>query len=72
MNRKDYIKTLSLLGVSAPASGFSLFQRAESDDSNFRGNVLIIGAGAAGIAAAYLLEQLGIKYQVIEAAASYG
>ena len=72
MNRKDFIKALSLLGLSAPASGFSLFQGAESGGGNFRGDVLIIGAGAAGIAAAYLLEQQGIEYQVIEAAASYG
>ena len=35
-------------------------------------NVLIIGAGAAGLMAGYLLAQRGIKFQILEAAATYG
>ena len=33
---------------------------------------LIIGAGAAGMATAYLLQQLDIEYQILEADSSYG
>lgn len=39
---------------------------------DFNGTVLIIGAGAAGMAAGYLLQQLGVAYQIVEADVSYG
>ena len=34
--------------------------------------VIIIGAGAAGLSAAYLLQQQGIDYEVLEASSNYG
>ncbi len=39
---------------------------------NFRGKVLVIGAGAAGITAAYLLKRHNIDFQVLEAAPVFG
>ena len=44
----------------------------EEMDHNFRGNVIIVGAGAAGLAAANLLEKNGVKYTVIEASDRFG
>lgn len=41
-------------------------------DHDFEGNVIIIGAGAAGMAAATLLEQNGIDYSILEATSRYG
>lgn len=41
-------------------------------DSAYKGKVLIIGAGAAGMAAGYLLKMHGIDFQIIEAADTYG
>lgn len=38
----------------------------------FRGKVIIVGAGAAGLAAAALLDKNGVKYQIIEATNHYG
>ena len=35
-------------------------------------NIIIIGAGAAGLAAGYLLQQQGIKFQILEASSTYG
>jgi len=35
--------------------------------SEFQGNVIIVGAGAAGLAAAKKLEEKGISYQILEA-----
>jgi monoamine oxidase len=40
--------------------------------SGFSGKVLIIGAGAAGLAAGYALQRQGIDFQIIEAAPVYG
>lgn len=41
-------------------------------DSAFKGKVIVIGAGAAGMYAAYLLHQQGIDVQVLEASNRYG
>ncbi|OJJ20213.1 hypothetical protein BKI52_17235 [marine bacterium AO1-C] len=39
---------------------------------NFKGKVIIIGAGAAGLAAAALLQQHGVDFQILEASDRYG
>lgn len=41
-------------------------------DKNFNGNILIVGAGAAGLAAGYLLNQQKINFQIVEAAPNFG
>lgn len=76
MTRSDFIRACSLLGISLP---FQSIINSCSDDAeppivagDFEGTVLIIGAGAAGMATAYLLEQQGISYQILEADTSYG
>ena len=40
--------------------------------TNFDGKVIIVGAGAAGLAAAKKLEEAGIRYQILEATDHYG
>jgi monoamine oxidase len=72
MTRKAFIKACGVLGI-----GFSQTTLlASCEDNNvspkFSGSVLIIGAGVAGLSAAYLLEQQGISYQILEASATYG
>ncbi len=39
---------------------------------NFQGRVVIVGAGAAGLAAGYLLERYGIDYTILEASPRWG
>lgn len=46
--------------------------KALLDDVNYDGKVIIIGAGAAGLYAAYVLQSKGIDFEILEAAASYG
>ena len=60
MKRKDFLKAFGLLGISVPISGFSLLRGPVIEKGDFSGDVLIIGAGAAGMSAAYLLEQQGL------------
>jgi lysine-specific histone demethylase 1B len=42
------------------------------EDTSFQGKVLIIGAGAAGLYAGYILKSKGIDFQILEAAPNYG
>ena len=54
------------------------FQLAQISNKNentkepFDGKVIIIGAGAGGLSAGYLLQQQGIDFEILEASASYG
>ncbi|MEN1786228.1 MAG: NAD(P)-binding protein, partial [Bacteroidota bacterium] len=74
MTREEFIKRCALLGLSIPMQPILASCSSETDDgaSSFEGNVLIIGAGAAGLTAAYQLQQLGIDYQLLEASSTYG
>ncbi|MGD1842829.1 MAG: flavin monoamine oxidase family protein [Thermonemataceae bacterium] len=66
MTRQEFIKALTLLGISIPFT--NLFANDKpSQKSTFTGNVLIVGAGAAGLSAGYLLKQKGIDFKIIEA-----
>ena len=78
MNRQEFIKNCTALGLGAFLFP-SLLNSCDSTedpfpqfDVNFSGKVLIIGAGAAGITAAYVLSQYGIDFELIEAAPTYG
>ena len=74
MTRQEFIKMCSLLGISIPLQ--PVLASCTSNDSNsitdFNGKVLIIGAGAAGLTAGYLLNQKGIEFQILEASSVYG
>lgn len=43
-----------------------------TNNQEFNGKVLIVGAGAAGLTAGYLLDQQGIDYTIIEATDRFG
>lgn len=73
MTRKEFVRMCGLLGIAVPFS--SALSACGSDDSpapDFNGNVLIIGAGAGGLTAGYLLAQQGIDFQILEASSVYG
>ncbi len=71
MTRKEFIKMCGLLGIGLPLQ--STFSSCKKDStSSDPGKVLIIGAGAAGLSAAYLLNQRGIEFQILEASDVYG
>lgn len=76
ITRVEFIKMCGLYGISLP---FQTVLKSCDNSSeppivsgNFDGSVLVIGAGAAGMATGYLLQQLGIEYQILEADTSYG
>ena len=72
MTRGEFIKICSILGIGLPIQ--ATFGSCINDDSisNLPNKVIIIGAGAAGLSAAYLLNQRGIDVQILEASSRYG
>lgn len=78
MNRKEFLKKSALFGLAAPFLA-SLLTSCEKDEdiitdftTNFNGKVLIIGAGAAGITAGYILNRYGVEFEILEASAIHG
>lgn len=78
MERKEFLKVAGLLGISLPFQpmAFSCTASEMNDllvnSGNFNGSVLVLGAGAAGMAAGHLLAQQGIDFTILEASATYG
>lgn len=66
MQRKEFLKLLALFGWGMTGLPTQAQRQGNAPQ------VLIIGAGAAGLSAAYWLQQRGIAFQVLEASATYG
>lgn len=74
MTKREFVKVAGMLGLSLPFQGlFTACANAHDDPQPiFEGSVLIIGAGAAGMASGYLLAQNNIDFQILEASNTYG
>lgn len=73
MKRKEFIKICGILGVGLPLPlSLTSCQEDDSITTPFEGKVIIIGAGAGGLSAGYLLQQKGIDFEILEASAVYG
>lgn len=76
MNRRRFLKQsalFSLGGLLLPSALLSSCKKdALFEEIKFDGKVLIIGAGAAGLYAGYLLQSKGIDFEILEAGANYG
>jgi len=76
MDRRHFIKQSTLLsigGLLIPSTLLSACRKETLfEDINYDGKVIIIGAGAAGLFAAYTLKSKGIDFQILEASANYG
>ena len=76
MDRRHFIKQSTLLsigGLLIPSSLLSACRKETLfEDVNYDGKVIIIGAGAAGLYAAYMLKSKGIDFQILEASSTYG
>jgi monoamine oxidase len=71
MQRRDFIKN-SLLATGSVALASCNEENKAGDPSNFKGRVAIIGAGAAGLYAGYLLQKSNIDYTIYEASDRIG
>lgn len=76
MDRREFIKRSSLIsmgGLLIPGNFLSACRNENLlDDVNYGGKVLIIGSGAAGLYAGYLLKSKGIDFNILEAGSTYG
>ncbi len=76
MDRRHFIKQSTLLsigGLLIPSTFLSTCRKENLfEDINYDGKVIIIGAGAAGLYAAYILKSKGIDFQILEASSKYG
>ncbi len=76
MDRRKFLKQTTLLSIGGLLLPSALLSscRPETlfEDTSFQGKVLIIGAGAAGLYAGYILKSKGIDFQILEAAPNYG
>ncbi|MCF6208290.1 MAG: TonB family protein [Ghiorsea sp.] len=73
MNRKEFVKLCAILGVGFPLqSSLSSCKKVADLGGGFSGKVIIIGAGAGGLSAGYLLHQQGIDFEILEASSVYG
>lgn len=77
MQRRDFIfkSLLASAGTLLLPSVFASCKKGNTDELDavdFNGQVLIIGAGAAGLYAGKLLQDRGIPFEILEAADRYG
>jgi lysine-specific histone demethylase 1B len=76
MDRRHFIKQSTLLSIGGLLIPSSLLAACRKEtlfeDLTYDGKVIIIGAGAAGLYAAYMLKSKGIDFQLLEASSTYG
>ncbi len=76
MDRRDFLKQTTLLSIGGLLIPSTLLSACRKEslfkNINYKGKVLIIGGGAAGLYAGYLLKSKGINFQILEAYSSYG
>jgi monoamine oxidase len=70
MQRRDFIKN-TMLATGAAALG-SCQEKDPYAERKYEGQIAIIGAGAAGLYAGYLLEEKGANYTIFEASDQIG
>lgn len=76
MDRRHFIKRASLLSIGGFLIPSALLSSCRKEtlleEIKYEGKVIIIGAGAAGLYAGYLLKSKGIDFTILEASTTYG
>ncbi|WP_375559634.1 flavin monoamine oxidase family protein [Bernardetia sp. OM2101] len=76
MDRRNFLKQsalVSLGGLLLPSTFLSSCSKDTLfEETDYDGKVTIIGAGAAGLYAAYVLKSKGIDFEILEASNKYG
>lgn len=73
MNRSEFLRMCTLLGIGLPLHGtVSACSKTQLEGVDLNKKVIIVGAGAAGLTAGYLLQQLGVEFEILEASNQYG
>jgi monoamine oxidase len=79
MTREEFMEKSLLMGISLPLLSSVLLQSCNTKTLSFpipegslQDKVIIVGAGAAGMSAGYLLKKYGVDFKILEAASAYG
>lgn len=73
MNRKAFLKLCGVFGLSLPFENvLSSCKKTDKLSKAYGGKVVIIGAGAGGLSAAYFLKQQGTEFKILEASSHFG
>lgn len=77
VDRRNFLALVGLLGLGGSLAACSDWFAPEDNGidgvpANVGEKILIVGAGAAGMAAGHLLRQRGANFQILEAAHTYG
>lgn len=76
IDRRNFIRQSTLLSIGGLLIPSTFLAACRKDvlleDIKYDGKVIIIGAGAAGLYAGYILKSKGIDFQILEAAPNYG
>jgi lysine-specific histone demethylase 1B len=76
MDRRQFLKQSTLISIGGLLIPSALLAACRKEtlfeDVTYDGKVIIIGAGAAGLYAAYMLKSKGIDFQLLEASSTYG
>lgn len=76
MDKRQFLKLSSYLSIGGMILPQAFLSSCSKEtlfaDLTYDGEVLIIGAGAAGLYAGYLLHARGIKFKILEADSRYG
>jgi monoamine oxidase len=76
MKRRDFIRQSTFVSVAGLLVPSSLISACEKellfDDLNYSGHVIIVGAGAAGLYAGFILKSKGISFTILEASDQIG
>ncbi len=75
MQRREFLKLSTLFSLGAlisPSILSSCRSKTLFEDLNYDGKVIIIGAGAAGLYAGYLLKSKGVDFTILEASNTHG
>lgn len=75
MDRRSFLRYSSLVsigGILAPSILTGCRKLDLLEDVQFSGKVIIVGAGAAGLYAGYILQSKGIDFTILEASSMYG
>lgn len=76
MNRRHFIRQsslFSLIGLLGTSPLLSACRKETLFDGvKYEGKIIIIGAGASGLYAGYILKSKGVDFQILEASSKYG
>ena len=75
MNKRHFLKQSTLLSLGSiviPSAFLSCVKEDPLKGASYGGKVLIVGAGAAGLYAGYILKSKGVDFEILEASSGYG